>query len=642
MIYYVSTKGNDFNVGSAEQPFRTIGKAAEMAEAGDTVRVFGGVYRECVSPKNGGISDNVRITYEAVEGEKTIIKGSELVTDWEQLEKNVWKKVLPNSFFGDFNPFARKIEGDWFVIPEEYDVHLGDVYLNGVSMYEARDLDSLKNAEIRYEGYHHQYTEEKIRYPEQTVYQWYAEVNENYTTLYCNFGKYDPNRETVEVSVRETCFFPKKTGISYITVRGFEMAHSACGWAPPTAEQIGMIGPHWSCGWIIENNILHDAKCCAISLGKEISTGHNLHTHFMKKPGYQYQQEAVFLALRTGWSKTTVGSHIVRDNVIYNCGQAGIVGHMGCIFSRIEHNHIYNVNQKQEFWGHEVAGIKLHAAIDTVIKGNNIHNCNLGMWLDWQAQGTRVTGNLFFENARDLFIEVTHGPCLVDNNIFLSPLSLQEAAQGTAYVHNILTGPIRNYSTLDRATPYHYPHSTEVAGFAVTFGGDYRVINNMIIGKFPETEFLIYPGALLDSYSTPDEYMPALAKYGVRTDEDKYFKVPQPVWVEENAYSGYANPFRAEKDPISADGMDVSIEETHGKWILTLTVPTTIVNCSCKEVTTERLGSPRITEEPYENADGTPVDLTLDICGKKRGDKILPGAFASLHEGINRITVWEK
>ena len=41
------------------------------------------------------------------------------------------------------------------------------------------------------------------------------------------------------------------------------MAHAATQWAPPTSNQIAMIGPNWSKGWIIENNIFHDSKCCA-------------------------------------------------------------------------------------------------------------------------------------------------------------------------------------------------------------------------------------------------------------------------------------------------------------------------------------------------------------------------------------------
>jgi alpha-L-arabinofuranosidase len=45
--------------------------------------------------------------------------------------------------------------------------------------------------------------------------------------------------------------------------------------------------------------------------------------------------EAVFRALQIGWSKEKIGSHIIRNNVIYDCGQNGIVGHMGCAFSEI-------------------------------------------------------------------------------------------------------------------------------------------------------------------------------------------------------------------------------------------------------------------------------------------------------------------
>ena len=646
MIYYVSTLGDDLLEGTKDAPFKTIGKAASIAVAGDIVRVRDGIYREWVDPQNGGESDDCRIIYEAVSGERPIIKGSEIITDWEKLDGTVWKKVLPNSFFGEFNPFSIPVYGDWLIKPEQYDVHLGDVYINGISMYEAPSLDALYRAEKRISGEYHSTPEitlpEKILHPEQTVYQWFAKVDEYNTEIYCNFQEYDPNKEIVEINVRPCCFFPNKTGINYITVRGFEMAHAATQWAPPTAKQIGIIGPHWSKGWIIENNHFHDAKCSAISLGKDISTGDNLHSRYQRKSGYQYQQEAVFLAVKSGWNKENVGSHIVRNNTIHDCGQAGIVGHMGCAFSLIEHNHIYNVNKKQEFWGHEIAGIKFHAAVDTVIKNNNIHNCNLGIWLDWQAQGTRVTKNLLFENDRDLMIEVTHGPCLIDNNVFLSLVAFQNAAQGTAYVHNLICGSIWGYKVLNRATPYHYPHSTEVAGYAFVYGGDDRVINNVIIGNEKSTEQLEYFGKALDEYSVPEEYMTEIQKIGIRHGHDKYLKVMQPVWVSENAYSGFAKPFRREVNPILAEEMSVSIEKKDKNFILKLSVPDTVANACCESVDTKRLGTPRITEQRFEDPKGNEIFLTTDIVGTYRKDKIIPGAIANLKAGLNVITVWKE
>ena len=72
----------------------------------------------------------------------------------------------------------------------------------------------------------------------------------------------------------------------------------------------------------------------------------------------------MFTARQFGWDREHVGSHLIRGNTIFDCGQNGIVGHLGCVFSTIEDNHIYNIALKREFYGYEIAGIKLHAAID--------------------------------------------------------------------------------------------------------------------------------------------------------------------------------------------------------------------------------------------------------------------------------------
>ena len=56
-IYYVSKQGSDQNIGTKQNPFATIQKAAEIAVAGDKVIVHKGEYREWVRPKNGGLND---------------------------------------------------------------------------------------------------------------------------------------------------------------------------------------------------------------------------------------------------------------------------------------------------------------------------------------------------------------------------------------------------------------------------------------------------------------------------------------------------------------------------------------------------------------------------------------------------------
>ena len=53
-----------------------------------------------------------------------------------------------------------------------------------------------------------------------STYTWYSEVDKHNTTIWANFQKFDPNKELVEINVRESCFYPDQPGINYITVRG--------------------------------------------------------------------------------------------------------------------------------------------------------------------------------------------------------------------------------------------------------------------------------------------------------------------------------------------------------------------------------------------------------------------------------------
>ena len=140
-----------------------------------------------------------------------------------------------------------------------------------------------------------------------------------------------------------------------------------------------------------------------------------------------------------------------------------------------------------------------------IIRRNHFHHCTRGLWLDWQAQGTRVTGNLFHDNVppegtiisnglalgEDIFIEVSHGPTLVDNNLLLSACACRLSTQGLAFVHNLIAGSFTwvgngtdnggvNLPT-PRYTPYHVPHRTEIAGFMTILHGDARFYNNIFV-----------------------------------------------------------------------------------------------------------------------------------------------------------------
>jgi hypothetical protein len=74
-VYYVATTGSDANRGTFTRPWRTIRKAADTLQAGDTVYIRAGTYRERVLPQNSG-SAGQYITYAAYRGETVTIDGS--------------------------------------------------------------------------------------------------------------------------------------------------------------------------------------------------------------------------------------------------------------------------------------------------------------------------------------------------------------------------------------------------------------------------------------------------------------------------------------------------------------------------------------------------------------------------------------
>ena len=652
-VYHVATTGSDSDDGSASTPLRTINAAAALAQAGDTVCVHEGEYREWVTPVRGGLSDRRRITYEAAEGERVVIKGSERITEWTPEEGTVWRTVVPNALFGDFNPFAEEIAGDWLVQPPSGDrKHLGDVYLNGRSFYEVHDVATVSAAPTRSESTDG-WTElaEPVLDVDQTRYVWYAEVGDESTTIWANFQGADPTAELVEINVRRSVFYPMEHHLDYLTVRGFELAHAATPWAPPTADQPGLIGPNWAKGWIIEGNLIHDAKCSAISLGKEASTGHNYATLRGDKPGYQYQLESVFSALQIGWDREHIGSHVVRRNTIFDCGQNAIVGHLGAVFSRIEDNHIHHIATKREFYGYEIAGIKLHAAIDVQILHNRIHDCTLGTWLDWQTQGTRVARNLFYANTRDLFVEVSHGPYVIDHNVLASRVALEVWSQGGAFVNNLIAGALRVEPVIDRATPYHRPHSTQVSGYAVINGGDDRYIGNLFLGG--DADLAFRPGSEAHSLATygtqgydghPATFTAYLAEVNRTSGDHKRFHgVKQPAYIHHNAYANGATPYEGESDAVVAqETVSFSVVDEGADVYLEIELPKPLTVPLTSPVNSSDLPRVRFANLDFEAPDGSPLVLNADLLGnRKEHDAAYPaGPLGTVTDGSARIRVW--
>ncbi len=647
--FHVSPMGCDTWAGSLNRPFRTIQKAAELAVAGDTITVHEGTYREHVKPVNGGNGDGERIVYEAAPGEKVVISGAEVISDWVGVQGTVYKTVIPNTFFGDFNPYREVVSGDWFISKERV-FHLGEVYINGKSMFEAASLEGVLSP-VPFKD---------AREPQWSLHAWYCETDDENTTIYANFGEFDPSRNTIEINVRKFCFWPEKTKTNYITVRGFHLTMAAPNWAPPTALQEGLIGPHWSKGWIIEDNEISNAKNSGISLGKEFSTGHNEWTNIGTKQGAQRERDVIFNAVHIGWNKETIGSHIVRNNVIHDCEQTGICGHLGAVFSQIYNNHIYNIHHKRMFNGAEVAGIKLHAALDTHILNNHIHNADRGLWMDWQTQGTRISGNLLYDNdTADLFVEVSHGPYLVDNNIMLSMKNILDLSQGGAFVHNLFSGFVSFARVTNRFTPYHYAHETGVHGLMTILGGDNRYYNNIFTGTQPQNEEQekeidvkdwVHPGIIVkEDGSVPKgltiyDECPAKDEnwYKDLRSVDEFANARLPMYCGSNLYFDDARPYKSETGSLVFPDLKPQVEittEAENVYVMFDFVDK-LKEVETVTITTDFLGIAFEPEVPFENPDGTPLCVERDFFGNLRpAGSMTVGPFEGIKGGPQKIKV---
>lgn len=662
MKYHVSNTKVSQQKGTAEQPFHTISQAAALARPGDTVTVHTGTYREWVNPANGGTADSPIVYQSAGDGE-VVITGAEPATDWTREANGVWRTEVTNSLFTVRNPFEQEMFGDW-LFAGAFTPHLGEVYLDGKSLYECESAEKLNAPQPWPEA----------KYQQDSLLQWYARAEEDRTIIWANFGGKDPRKENVEISVRPYCFWPEKTGRNYITVRGFTLCQASPQWAPPTALQEGLIGPHWSKGWIIEDNVIAESKNTGISLGKEIETGDNEWSKDQVKGGTQREQEVIFRALRGNWNKENIGSHIVRNNTIHDCEQAGVVGHLGAAFSEISNNRIYNIHHKRVFHGAEVGGIKLHAALDTQICGNVISSCYRAVWLDWQAQGTRISQNVFFDNlSEDFFVEVCHGPYMVDHNLFLSRMNFRCLAQGGAFVHNLFAGRFLLRSEHSRYTPYHVPHETAAAGYSNIPGGDDRFYNNIFLGDGDEnttpvpigffehlpytpkeeseeaqvvmdgvpanSQCHLYPVGLsmYDKYPTGGEKQPwdmsdeerkeAMEKYG------SLYKLGWwaiPVAVGNNVYLNGAVPSAHETKAAVHPETGITVEENPANREVTIRIENpSLLTSDCKILTSSDLGTSYHAEMAFEQPDGKPYRFDTDINSLPRSpEDVTAGPFA--------------
>ena len=322
------------------------------------------------------------------------------------------------------------------------------------------------------------------------------------------------------------------------------------------------------------------------------------------------------------------------------------------MFSTIEDNHIHHIALKREFYGYEIGGIKLHAALDVVIRHNRIHDCSLGIWLDWQTQGTRVSRNLLYANNRDLFIEVSHGPHLVEHNVLASPASLELFSQGGAFVNDLLCGTVLLQPVVERPTPYHVPHSTQVAGYAAILGGDDRYIGNVFLAGDPGSAY--GPTLTLRSGGRQrHRWLRRAPRVAGRLPRPGRRPVPRRPRALHERQAGGLDPRQRlrggrrrvrgrARSRIVLDDVTVAVVEDGEEVYLETQLPAAFDEARTGLITGEDLERVRFVDAEFEEPDGSPARLDTDLVGapKTGGQSYAAGPLATLASGSSRTRVW--
>ena len=449
-------RASDANPGTEARPFATVSRAAQVLQPGERVVVGPGIYRERIRPARGGSGPTKLISYEAEPGAQVILRGSRVFAGgWTRgpgTLSNVWSARVDEKLFDGSQPFAlpnvteKQFESMDWAQPQRgkapFTLVRGLVFQDGRRLTQVAESGALA-------------TNDGIFWMDRTNQVLYGRF----------FGDVPPTRALIELTTQDTVFAPEQYGLGFIRMRGFVIEHAA---GPFPWEQVGAISTTRGHHWIIERCTVRQVNGVGLDLGIQ-------HPRWPQPP--------------------QVGFHIVRQNVVTDCGICGICG-LGRGGGRefgllIEDNDVMRNawHDAELLW--ETGGIKTHCNVRCLIHRNLVTDTShgAGIWMDWDNRSSRCCENIIIGSHTKngaIFVEASTVPNLVDQNIVWDTKGhgiYEHDSRRQIFAHNLI-----GRSSGEGFHLHGQITGRRVGSEPMTYGGHY-LANNLLVGNAKPDEF---------------------------------------------------------------------------------------------------------------------------------------------------------
>ncbi len=382
-VYVVDNRhpnASDANPGTADRPFKTINRAAQLVQPGDTVIVKAGIYREHVRLTRSGKA-GLPITFVADPIGSVVITGADIATDWERADNDapIYRVPWRHRFAINRRPDGSLVEHH----PDDERHKLWGraelVVVDGKLCLPALTLDDLRLAWRKHADALKSGKPSPVLQPPLPnlggpfVGMFCADPQKGWLYLWLADGS-DPNAHQVEVATRSALFglspWENRDGVRFVHVRGFIFRHAA------TFPQRAAVWLHGS------DNLLEDCVVEEMAGGGVLVHG------------------------------------TIRRCLIRRCGHTG-GGASGEKF--LNEDCVWEGNSwKPINRGWDAGGFKLAWAKDGVFRRCLFRrNGGPGLWLDIHVRDVVITECVFWENEHHgLFVEISRD-ITITRNLFV-------------------------------------------------------------------------------------------------------------------------------------------------------------------------------------------------------------------------------